>query len=125
MPSSSARPEAFTNAPNKTSEDGQRRDHSINKKCAYLVQNHRCGQKDGKTCLYYASTLKNPCTMKPEVKSHFIACSKSMIISSRTAESTYLLFKFLLHTQTVYRDWCIQAIKKMSEVRNKIKGPSS
>jgi hypothetical protein len=28
----------------------------------------------------------------------FIACSKNMIISSRTAESTYLLFKFLLHT---------------------------
>jgi hypothetical protein len=33
------------------------------------VQSHRCGQKDGKTCLYYASTLKNPCTMKLEVKS--------------------------------------------------------
>ncbi len=30
---------------------------------------------------------------------HFIACSKSMIISSRTVESAYLLFKFLLHTQ--------------------------
>jgi hypothetical protein len=30
---------------------------------------------------------------------HFIACSESMIISSRIAESAYLLFKFLLHTQ--------------------------
>jgi hypothetical protein len=36
---------------------------------------------------------------------HFIACSKSMITSSRTAESAYLLFKFLLHTQFGLKDW--------------------
>jgi hypothetical protein len=50
-------PPLFDLPPFPTEFSGQRGDHSTSKECAYSVQSHRCGQKDGKTCLYYASTL--------------------------------------------------------------------
>jgi hypothetical protein len=47
-------------------------------------------------CWHTEESLHNE--TRSEIR-HFIACSKSMIISSGTTESAYLLFKFLLHTQ--------------------------
>jgi len=47
-------------------------------------------------CQHTEESLHNE--TRPEIR-HFIACFKSMIISSRTAESADLLFKSLLHTQ--------------------------
>ncbi len=67
-------------------------------------------------CQHTEESLHNE--TRSEIR-HFIACSKSMIISSRTAESAYLLFKFLLHTQRL----AYTGNQKDVRSEDKIKGP--